>query len=104
MELSWVTADDIYYEVRLLLFGNPSPFVSAPPAQYHTLHSATQALDQVNGKIKRSLFYNVPYTAQEQDQIARFRDFASKSLDLDCSDQHVLRYLYSTDFNHKDCL
>lgn len=57
------------------------------------------------GKPNRKLFYKVPYNSEEISKIQEFKKYAaSNNLRLDCTDAQILRYLYSANFNMKECL
>lgn len=45
------------------------------------------------------------HTPSEQLHIKEFKQFSlNYNIHLDCSDANILRFLYSSEFDYKDCL
>ena len=62
-------------------------------------------MEEKDGKRNRCLFYGVPYNPQEKMHIKEFRKLGLESIgELDCRDEDILRFMYSSHFNYKECL
>ena len=83
----------------------PAELYRRSPKSCLFLYLGEEALEEKNGKLTRKLFHNVPYTKDELKEILLFKSYSEENGQiLDCSDQHVLRYLYTGNFNYKECL